>query len=279
MEDNKTRILVIQYDENIKNYLIISADRYEYGGKAEDADRLRNALQTFPVGGLQLLSESDLDELSVAIDDQRARGVGQAKPSDECVQRTKTVPIYSFDELSDKAKQKARDWWKDQMDVDLDYVIDEVRYAGQLMGIRVDTVPYTGFCSQGDGATFTGVYHHEPNAISAIAEYNSEDVRLVRIASSMFEVQRRNNNSLAAHVTHASNYCHAYSSTINVYRTDDGYGLDFIDVDMLKDILRDFMNWIYDRLRSSFDYHMSDESIDESIRINEIDFDVNGKVA
>jgi hypothetical protein len=278
MEDNKTRILVIQYDENIKNYLIILADRYEYGSKAEDADRLRSALQSVPVGGLQLLSESDLDELSVAIDDQRARGVGQAKHSSECVQRTKTIPIYSFDELSDKAKQKARDWWTDQMDVDLDYVIDDVKYVGQLIGIRVDTVPYTGFSSQGDGATFTGMYHHEPNAISAIAEYNSEDVRLVRIASSMFEVQRRNNNSLAAHVTHASNYCHAYSSTIDVYRTDDD-GVDFIDEDMLKDILRDFMNWIYDRLRSSFDWQMSEESIEESIRINEIDFDVNGKVA
>ena len=46
-----------------------------------------------------------------------------------------------------------------------------------------------------------------------------------------------------------------------------------------RDILREFADWIYRHLESEYEYRMSDENVDESIRINEYEFDENGRIA
>jgi hypothetical protein len=45
------------------------------------------------------------------------------------------------------------------------------------------------------------------------------------------------------------------------------------------ELLRDYMRWIYRQLESAYEFHMSDESVDESIRINGYEFDENGRLA
>lgn len=200
------------------------------------------------------------------------------------VQRTMTIAIYSFDELSDDAKRKARSWWIDGMDIDLDFVIDYAKSVGRLMGIEVATVPYSGFGSQGDGAVFTGRYRFTPGAEASVKGYFRENFseengcakRLIGIARSLDELQSQNDSSLAADVTHGNRYCHEGTATIVVRRTD---GEDVGDVaeEGLQETLRSFMRLIYSELEEAFLYQMSDESVDENIISNEYDFDVLGR--
>jgi hypothetical protein len=50
--------------------------------------------------------------------------------------RQVTKTVYQFDELSDKAKEKARDWFKGILDSDdFDSVTSEAERFGRLMGI------------------------------------------------------------------------------------------------------------------------------------------------
>ena len=43
-------------------------------------------------------------------------------------------------------------------------------------------------------------------------------------------------------------------------------------------MLKDFAKWIYTRLDTEWDYAMSDEQIDDSIRANEYEFTEGGKI-
>lgn len=45
----------------------------------------------------------------------------------------------------------------------------------------------------------------------------------------------------------------------------------------LERLMRTFADWIYDGLRQEYDYRMSDESVDDSIRANEYEFTETGK--
>ena len=47
----------------------------------------------------------------------------------------------------------------------------------------------------------------------------------------------------------------------------------------LAELLRDFMNWIYQQLENEHDYLLSDEYVDDTIRANEYEFTENGKRA
>ena len=42
--------------------------------------------------------------------------------------------------------------------------------------------------------------------------------------------------------------------------------------------LRLFADWIYSRLESEYDYRMSDENVDESIKCNEYEFTEDGSM-
>ena len=47
----------------------------------------------------------------------------------------------------------------------------------------------------------------------------------------------------------------------------------------MRDALRSFADWIYRQLEKEYEFNMSDENVDESIRINEYEFDETGAIA
>ena len=59
-----------------------------------------------------------------------------------------------FDELSDEAKERAREWYR-QGNCDDSFwsecTIDDAKEIGKYMGMNVDKVYFSGFWSQGDG--------------------------------------------------------------------------------------------------------------------------------
>ena len=74
--------------------------------------------------------------------------------------KTKTINVYSFDELSEQAKEKAREWFRAGT---LDYewwdgVFEDAKRVGALIGIGIDDIRFSGFWSQGDGASLSGTY-------------------------------------------------------------------------------------------------------------------------
>ena len=106
--------------------------------------------------------------------------------------RTEALHIYTYEELSDEAKAKARDWYRKNDDNEYsEFVIDDAKEVAALMGWEIDKVYYSGFWSQGDGACFEGIMRYNKGCAKLVKAYTN-DAELNRIAEAWQDLQRRN---------------------------------------------------------------------------------------
>jgi hypothetical protein len=67
------------------------------------------------------------------------------------------VEMYKYNELDDSAKQKARDWYIEGMDYEWwEGTYEMVIEDGKEKGFYIDKIFFSGFHSQGDGASWIG---------------------------------------------------------------------------------------------------------------------------
>lgn len=195
---------------------------------------------------------------------------------------TKEVKVYQFDELSDDAKEKAREWYRDG---GFDYEWwDSVEYdfkeICKLIGITDVKIYFSGFSSQGDGACFEGRYSYEKGNVKKLMEYAPLDTELHRIVKELQAVQRKTFYQLTATVKHSGHYYHENCTDIRVYNADFGcndYDATKEQEDAIKELLRDLMRWLYRTLEKEYDYLNSNEQVDDTIRANEYEFTEDGK--
>ena len=201
--------------------------------------------------------------------------------------REVTVKLFQFDELSDKAKEKARNWWRQceaesfSSDGEL---TESAETAAKLLGIDLKTrpVPLHGGGTryepyiwwqlhvQGSGASFEGSYSYRKGSVKAIkAEFG--DAEIQRIAQGLADLQKKHFYRLTASIKADSRFVHSGGMTIE---NDDASGET---IGELRELLRDFADWIYKGIDAEYSSRMEDEYIDESIRANEYDFREDGK--
>ena len=186
--------------------------------------------------------------------------------------RTETVTreIFTFDELSDDAKEVARNWWRDVAGHDDWYepVEYDFHHILGLLGFTGVKSNFAGFRSQGDGASFTADYSYSKGGAKSLKEYAPRDSELHRIADALQDLQRRNFYRIEDSITRfwrSGNYVHSGTMTC--------------ECDALLEICRDLADWYYAALEREYEYLMSDESVNESIRANEYEFLESGERA
>ena len=203
--------------------------------------------------------------------------------------------VYTIDELSDAAKENARIWYRDQglHDEWYDFVYEDFETICRILGITLATTPvrlygggtrdkpqifWSGFHSQGDGASFFGTYCHARGASKAIRAHAPKDAELHRIADELQAVQRRNFHQLDASIRQQGRYCHEYSMAIEVER-DSPTWQPMTDgaEDAVIEALRNLARWLYRQLRSEHEHQTSDEAVDEIVSANEFTFTADGK--
>lgn len=193
--------------------------------------------------------------------------------------RTIEMQAYKFSELSDTAKQKAinhcREWQTDHQW--WDFVYDDAKEIGKIMGIDIERIYFSGFWSQGDGACFEGWYSYKPDSCKQIRQYAPMDAELHAIAQALQNIQRTNFYQLRAGVKHRGHYYHENCTDIDIDRND--YKEPTQDAEeSIKECLRDFMRWIYSKLEQEYEWLTSDESVTEMIEANEYEFDEEGNI-
>ena len=77
---------------------------------------------------------------------------------------------------------------------------------------------FSGFWSQGDGASFEGTYAYARGAARAIRAHAPKDAELHAIADALADVQRPNFYQLGADIRQSGRYCHEYTMAIHVER-------------------------------------------------------------
>lgn len=201
--------------------------------------------------------------------------------------RTETLEIYTFDELSKEAKQHAIEqnrytnvdmdnWYEPVMDQFHNDVLE--KYG---VDIPIENLRFTGFCSQGDGASFTVDF--------TTKELSHLLTKLKFIYSSLFTLTVCE-NSLEGSVYRANHYyCHKYTVDVSIESIDEYNGtpipvdlIDAIDKDIyrIENVITEWKNnlcdELYKRLEIEYDYLTSDGAIKEMLIANECEFLADG---
>ena len=195
--------------------------------------------------------------------------------------KTITINTYTFPELSEKAKDKARQcyhnaymsggFWHE-------CTIEDAKEVGKVLGFDIEDIYFSGFSSQGDGASWAGGYEYAKGAPDKVASYTGNDAELIRIAHGLQDIQRRNFYQLTASISTSGRYSHSHTMRADVEdRTDPYRDVSDAEKDLLE-LFRDFADWIYKNLREEYDFMTSDPVIEEAFDANSVTFDVNGNV-
>jgi hypothetical protein len=193
--------------------------------------------------------------------------------------KTKTIDVYSFEDLDESAKENAREWFRTgALGYDWwEFIFEDVKTIGKILGIEIDEIEFSGFYNQGSGACFTGDYNYAKDSRRKIREYAPQDADLHNLVDSLFESQHRGFYSISAAIRKSRwNSSHERSVSISVYARND-HASDELS-DSISELMRDFMHWIYKKLRNEYEFLMSDEVVDETIIANEYEFDETGSI-
>ncbi len=207
--------------------------------------------------------------------------------------KTVTITLYEFDELSAKAKEKARDWWREceaQTFGAHGDLYEPYETAARLLGIefkqhgvplmngktRNEPAIYWELHVQGSGASFAGTYYYAKGAARAIRAEFSADTPLLGIAQGLQDLQKKHGYALTATITQNGSYTHKYTMSLEGYDAS-GNECDTATSEALLGLMREFADYIYKGIQDEYDYRMSDENVDDAITANEYTFRADGE--
>lgn len=213
---------------------------------------------------------------------------------------------FEFDDLSDKAKERARDkfrehhlnynWWE--------HVYDEAKTVAELFGMEIayreerhgarivgsPDIRFNGFHTQGSGACWNGIVHTDKlaGAIERVQQYAPNDNELMLMA----QLAEKLYAEIAA--VHAFNRLCDDETNRDWPEVEIGMNLpvngnernwstsitgDDVSNDIEKiadELVDDFGGWIHSQLEDEYEYQMADEQIDAAIDANAMLFDEDG---
>jgi hypothetical protein len=214
---------------------------------------------------------------------------------------------YSFEELSPEAKRNALD---DLRDINVEYsdwhesVIEDFEGHLKEFGVGDVEVSYSGFYSQGDGASFTGdVFDTKIFMSKALGLKNSEFLDMgeeekpedegSRLRADLLDIgfdtrEKLTPDNFMIKIERTSNrYSHENTIEGRVDIEDIPESLqDEIDIDEYENqIMESVTDWarsvsrdLYRDLENYYDDLMSDESVEDTILANDYKFDKDGNL-
>ena len=168
------------------------------------------------------------------------------------------------------------DWWE--------FVYDNFTERMKQVGIHVDNMMFSGFCSQGDGACFEG-WVDDPDLFMIKHDLDGQYPYVFKTLE--------HDGTLNVSSKHDHRYYHEYSTTILVEVDDFDFLLwydfatevqnaviDVLDEKLYQElpdfkqscteIFRDYMCELYTSLQKEYEYLTSDEAVIEAIEANEL---------
>jgi hypothetical protein len=189
------------------------------------------------------------------------------------------VEVFTFAELSDDAKECAREWYRQGIEFDtIDIIECTILDAAKLLGITIDR-RRTGYAIDWDtnpiGAAFVGSWRAadvKPGAIEK--EWPRESV---------LHVIARDLEAVAAEFPDAYANCdtgRGYFQRVEAYaeagEDSDDCGDDVAQ--LVVDSLTSFAHWMATTIAAEYEYQYSDECVNESIKANGYEFTADGEV-
>ena len=184
---------------------------------------------------------------------------------------TVTTKVYTWNELGPEAQEKAITEWRDGFEydyyTDLDYHTEWLAARGFIEA----EISYSGFYSQGDGASFTADVDLE--VIFNYMVYQSTSWDDVKHLYHFLELKRRD---LIDFTVWAERNSHHYSheNTCGTSHELDPYhdGMEYLAAgitEQIDDLRHEFSQDVYHALQADYEYQQSDECITDMLMDNE----------
>lgn len=210
---------------------------------------------------------------------------------------------YSYDELDERAKEKARDWYRTGA---LEYewwegVYEDAADVGDLLGIdlrqkRVRCVDkstrhepqiyFNGFGCQSQGSSYMAIWCAKKVQVKALKAHAPTDVELHQIVDSLAQIGMAypsaraivspNNGGTSVTVGvelgyDESDYADEETAQHNAQTQQEAE-------ENLVECLEDFNHWIFRMLEREYDWLLSDEQVEDSIKANSYEFLEDGEI-
>lgn len=168
------------------------------------------------------------------------------------------------------------DWW--------DYVYSQFREDMKAKGISVDRIQFSGFWSQGDGASFNGdvedfslfISSHECLAnFQELAEHNKTDYLDLRASWDSRSTQYCHSNTLRYSfdngLTEPDEDDYDSPLLYQVYRRQHEHVMSLIESfeDWVETVIKEHCDDLYKQLEEEYDHLTSDEAIVDNMLANE----------
>lgn len=210
-----------------------------------------------------------------------------------------TLTLYTYEELSESAKETAREWWRAAMDEsDYQNTLDDFATILEMIGVDLKThnvqlmgggsrqdpnIWYSLSYCQGDGASFEGAYSYKAGAAKAIRAYAALDTELHAIADALQAVQKRYGYRLTAAIDqgrYGGGYTHSGTMFLDAEATTiSGHerAVSAEDEKEVQELMRRLADWGHRSLQKEHEYLTGEEQIAEAMEANGYTFEENGK--
>lgn len=210
--------------------------------------------------------------------------------------------MYTFDQLNHYGKANAMSRYNDAPDDWADEIIANAKRDGPARGFNIDEVTWSGFHSQGDGASWTGSihmptfieYHNKPDSEDfsqyvVLAElikdgwtqklvavdrrayfYNHSGTMLVDdIQDNFYNASEDGTTCIDAGILEGAD-------AFQLIQSIDAYSMLNELQDWMEQKARDYATDIYKKLRDEYDAYTSEERFKDICDINDWRFNANG---
>jgi hypothetical protein len=171
------------------------------------------------------------------------------------------------------------DWW--------DWTYDDFKTQMANKHIKVDDIRFSGFSSQGDGASFTGYIKDNIAFLKAhdLAETYPWITKLLGMGGDFtLEIKRvshhyAHENTIGVDLIFTTMFCHMLEyhqrddlRSVIAERWDQHLDEEYASIcGVVAEIVRDYCRDLYNTLRKEYDYLTSDEAVWEAIETNDLD--------
>lgn len=204
------------------------------------------------------------------------------------VTEVKKTKLFKFSELSKSAQSNAISNWRSKNPTDDWFHELRNQFVKVLEAIGFSQVEmiHSGFCCQGDGASFSAEYKHKPESrkavytlLTAMGKPKTLDMVLLHL-DDILAVQKRHAYKVIASVRNASQYSHSGVMRIETEKTvvNGDREIGYKDERILVEAFRGLADAYYDLLYTTYYDSTSDERAQAYLEShNDYEYLENGK--